>query len=225
MSKQSSSLSQPVYEYILNMIMTKQLSTGEKIPENKIAEVFGVSRTPVRDAMRQLANEGLINILPNRFAQVAEYAETEILEIGTLRILLDSIAIKLCLLYGSRADFLNLKRIAIECENAYKANDYALRCKYDMEFHMELANITKNSILIKFQKEINLRVQFIILHYPNSITHDQTYLIQHKQIADALIEHNESEALQLMLDHMSGFYNLAGTYPGDFFNFVTQKSF
>ena len=115
MAKNSAGLGQPTYDYLLNMIMTKQLMPGERIPELKIAQVFGISRTPVRDAMRQLANEGLIEIFPNRFAQVKQYDDNAITEIGTLRIALDSMAIKLALLFGSQADFLHLKEIAQNC--------------------------------------------------------------------------------------------------------------
>ncbi len=224
MSKNSSALSQPAYEYLLNLIMTKQILPGEKIPENKIAEIFGISRTPVRDAMRQLANDGLIVIFPNRFAQVAEYTPETILEIGTLRVSLDTMAIKLALLFGSHSDFLALRKIAVECDEAFKSHDMVKRTKYDSDFHMELANISRNSLLIKFQKEINLRVQFIILHYPNSISNEKKHISQHIQLADALIDHNEKEALSLIVDHLSSFYNLSDSFPENFFEFIRPSN-
>jgi len=218
MSDENSALGLPVYDYILDLIMTRELLPGEKIQENKIAEMFGISRTPVREAMRQLANEGIITILPKRYATVSTFSPDTIKEIGIMRISLDSLAIKLCMLQGNYLDFLRLKEIAGECAAAYLANDYALKCKLDMEFHGELANISKNSLLIKFQKEINMRVQFITLNYPNSSSNTQESADQHIQIADALIERNEAKALETALNHLSKFYLLSETYPPNFFD-------
>ncbi len=75
MSKTSKGNAHPAYEHLLEMILNKQLMPGDRIPEVRISQELGISRTPVRDAMRRLANEGLIEIFPNRFAQVVEYSE------------------------------------------------------------------------------------------------------------------------------------------------------
>ena len=107
MSKRNVGLSEPAYKHILELIMTKRLMPGDRIPETRIAEEFNISRTPVRDAMRQLSNEGLIEIFPNRFAQVKVYGDDAIQEIGTVRVALDTMSVKLAGLYGSRADFLH----------------------------------------------------------------------------------------------------------------------
>lgn len=223
MSKSSSALSQPAYDYLLDLIMTNQLMPADKIPENKIAELFGISRTPVRDAMRQLANEGLITIFPNRFAQVTEFSAEEIREIGTLRISMDTLAVKLALLFGSQAEFLNLHKLAVACDEALQSNDIALRTKLDTDFHMELAKISKNSLLIKFQKELNLRVQFIILHYSDSMNNETKHVNQHVLLADALLAHDEADALSLIVDHLTSFYKLGEIYPSDFFNSLLKN--
>ena len=57
MPKRSAGLREPAYNHLLNLIMTKQLMPGERIPETRIAKEFNISRTPVRDAMRQLSND------------------------------------------------------------------------------------------------------------------------------------------------------------------------
>ena len=62
MSKRSVGLSEPVYQEILKQIMNKELMPGDKIPELKIAEEFHISRTPVRDAIKMLGSNGLVDI-------------------------------------------------------------------------------------------------------------------------------------------------------------------
>ncbi len=217
MSKTSVGLSEPAYKHLLHLIMTKQLMPGDRIPEVKIAQEFNISRTPVRDAMRQLCNEGLIDIFPNRFAQVRIYTDDMIAEIGTLRVALDSMAIKLACLYGSRADFLKLVDIAEQCAGALEHEDSALRRQLDCDFHLELARIAGNELLSKFQKELYLRVQFIMLHHPDTVVDDLQHTRQHYEIAEALMNHDEKKATDLIVTHLTSFYNLKTRYPENFF--------
>ena len=82
---------------------------------------------------------------------------------------------------------------------------------------MYLAEIAGNSLLMKFQKELYLRVQYIMLCYPNSVEREIEHIHQHHQIAEALIDNNVEEALRLITDHLTSFYNLKTRYPKDFF--------
>ena len=216
MGKQKS-LVDKTYNHILYMIMTKELKPGERIPEQKIAEEFGISRSPVREAMRQLANDGLINIYPNRFAEVANFDESEIKEIGIMRIALDVVAVKLALLYGSQVDFLRLKEIAEKCRQALIDNDDYNRIKYDCDFHLELAKIGQNHLLEKFQNELYLRVQFTVSYLDSKP--DELYknhIDQHTIIADALMAHDEKTAIDTIKNHINTFYDLDEYYPHDF---------
>ena len=67
---QGNNLREMVYNYLLDMILSMKIKPGDRIPEARIATQFGISRTPIRDAMKQLANDGILNIYPNRFAEV-----------------------------------------------------------------------------------------------------------------------------------------------------------
>ncbi len=216
-SKTSNGNSHPAYEHLLEMILNKQLMPGDKIPEVKISQELGISRTPVRDAMRRLANEGLIEIFPNRFAKVAEYSEESIRDIGVLRIALDTMAIRLAAMFSSRADCLKLKDIAEKCYEAMKAGNKKLRWSYDSEYHMELATMSRNDLLIKFQKELYLRVRYIMLHHPNPVKNEKRHLQQHLDLADALMEHDDKKAQALIIDHLTSFYNLKDKFPSTFF--------
>lgn len=210
-------LGKPTYDHILNLIMSGQLKPGEKIPETKIAEKFKTSRTPVRDAMRQLANDGLLEIYPRRFAQVKEYTPEMITEIGALRISLDTLSIKLALLFGSHIDFLELLDLAKQCEQAHLDGNAMLKRHLDCDFHMRLAEISKNELLIKFQKELYLRVQFILLTYPNPVVNEEAHIKHHYQIAQALIDNDATSAITLITTHLSEFYNLKEKFPESFF--------
>lgn len=217
MPKRSAGFSESAYNHLLNLIMTKQLMPGDRIPETRIAKEFNISRTPVRDAMRQLSNDGLIEIFPNRFAQVRIFSPEDIRETGMVRIALDTLSIKLANLYGSQADFLRLQALATQCSEAYAAGDNQLRLSSDSDFHLELSRIAGNQLLFKFQKELHLQIQFIQLHHSSVVENERIHIQQHHDIVNALMEHDEKRAETLICDHLKSFYNLEDDFPKDFF--------
>lgn len=216
MSKNRNSLSQLAYDHILHLIMTKQLCPGDRIAEVHIAEQFGISRTPIRSALRSLANQGLVEIEANRFATVATYSPDTVRDIGMLRISLDSIAFKLALLYGNHADFLRLREIAQKCRSAMDDNDQTNRRTEDCNFHLELAHISRNQLLIKYHTELYLRTQFILLHHTNAVVNTRQQVEQHFEIVAALMDHDETHGLEVLTDHLSSFYQLDQFFPTNF---------
>lgn len=121
--KANEGLSEHVYSYLLSQILTGNLKPGEKIAEARIAKEFSTSRTPIREAMRKLESQGLIQIFPKRYAQVTSFSEKEIQDIGMIRVSLDILSIKLVSIYGNKVELLKLKNIAQECLQAFKDND------------------------------------------------------------------------------------------------------
>jgi DNA-binding GntR family transcriptional regulator len=83
------------YSHIKNSILSGQLQPGEAILENDICEVLDLSRTPVREAIRQLANENLIEMIPRRGAFVCEISISEVKDVFQLREILDCMAVRL----------------------------------------------------------------------------------------------------------------------------------
>ena len=87
--KFSNVISEQIYNYLIDMILDLQIKPGERIPEASIAQKFNVSRTPIREALRDLAKDGIINLYPNRFSEVAIYDESRVREIGITKIYMD----------------------------------------------------------------------------------------------------------------------------------------
>lgn len=214
----SSVLSQDAYEHILELILSKKLVPGDKIPETKIAEDLKISRTPVRDAVQRLSLEGLVDISANRFAKITEYSPVQIREIGMMRLNLDKLSTELALICGNQMDFLNLKALAQKSMDAFEVGDEAVRREADCDFHLELAKISNNSLLFKFQNEMYLRVQFLLLHYNNATHTNVNHIRQHVELADALINRNHDLALAIIKDHLIKYYNLDTYYPAEFIN-------
>ena len=217
MSKTVTSLSDPIYSHLLQAIMSGQIRPGARLTESHIATRFGVSRTPVRDALRKLREDGLIDLTPHH-VRISSYSPSAVRDIGILRLSLDSMAIKLSLLYGNQLDFLALLDIAKACEQAMLDGDQSQRRALDCDFHRKLAEISGNHLLFQMQNTLNLRVNFILLSHMDAVVNANIHVQQHFEIVDALMQHDEVRALQLISLHLRSFYNLDPQYPPHFFN-------
>lgn len=210
-------LSDQVYSYLLDMILSMEIKPGNKIPEAKIASKFGISRTPIRDAMRQLANDGILNIYPNRFAEVAEWSEERINQIGVTRVQLDILAVKLAILNGSNLDFRKMSEFSESCLNAANSGDIAQRIKDDCAFHLQLSVISKNETLLEFQRKIYLRIEFLQSYRKEFIESPQEQYRQHCEIIEMLNNRDEKGAIRILTQHNMHFHNLEKNYSINFF--------
>lgn len=211
-------LSKIAYDHILNLILTNQLVPGAHIKETKISQDLNISRTPVRDAIFKLSEQGLIDLNTNHFAKVSIYSPEMICEIGTLRLFMDQLAIKLALLFGSHADFLKLQQLAQKCIGAYNTDDIFTRRSLDSDFHMELARISKNNLLVDIHNSLYLKVLFIQLYYINPSCDMHEQVVQHMELSNALLSHDAKAAFEIGKNHLISFYNLNEFFPQSFFS-------
>ena len=82
---------------------------------------------------------------------------------------------------------------------------------------MELARIAGNALLVKFQKELYLRVQYIMLTHPNYVADQLRHAREHFEIAEALIDSKEDVATNMIVTHLTESYGLKDYYPAGFF--------
>ena len=209
-TQSSASLTEPVYDHILNLILNMELKPGDRIPEVTIAQELGVSRTPVRNALKQLENEGLVVIYPNRFVQVATYDDEMIQNLGIMRIAVDSMAVRLAIFRGSNEDFHRLRTLAEKCciidENAGRLE----RIRNDYLFHLQLSIIARNPVLEKYQSQF-LRQMEVMLSY--RFVEAMTASVTHLMIADAIEARDEELAVKLTTTRLAEFYHLKENFP------------
>jgi len=197
-----------IYDYLMDMILSLQMKPGDRIPEMKIAKEFGVSRTPIRDALRQLAGDGIINVYPKRYAEVADYDDEKVRQIGLTRIALDTLAIRLANYYGSNAEFMALQEYADACYEATKAQDVAVRIKMDSAFHFELCKIGKNDALTEMERRLLLQLEFLqAIRYDRAQDPDNQYQ-SHCGLINALMKRDVKEAVRIITEHDVNFHDL-----------------
>ena len=112
---------QRVYETVKEKISTFQLKPGTRLVEEQIAEEAGVSRTPVREALNRLGQEGLVKIFPQWGSYVREIDLEEIREVFDLREALEGMAARVAASRISEGEIEELKRLCRECANTSKS--------------------------------------------------------------------------------------------------------
>jgi DNA-binding GntR family transcriptional regulator len=203
--------SQTAYARILQMILTRKIQGGEKLTEERLTDLLGVSRTPVREAIRRLANEGLVVVYPNRQSEVVTLDEAAIQELGTVRMALDVLAAQLAVLNGSNADFMRLRKIADACYEAAKQGDIYERIRLDCDFHLMLTEIGRNSVLLTMQRQLYLKVQLVQAEKYIDVEDSLKKIEGHNSIIEALFSRNEERVIRALQEHLASFYNVRFT--------------
>lgn len=212
-------LREQVYEYLVEKILKGELKPGDKVSELQLAKTFGISRTPVRDAMHQLYDYGILEMRPNCNPRVAMWSNEKILQLEIVRADLENLAARLAIIYGSNHDFEQMRNYSKACFEAGQKGDIVGQLKGDSLFHNELARISRNEQLIKFIDEVERQVQFLLCwHHEFLVSADKQYK-QHEEIVDALMERDEATAIKRLTHHTRHFMNMPELplFPAEFF--------
>ena len=198
--------SSEIYEKIRDMILSRELLQGDRIPEERIAESLDGSRTPVREALRRLAAEGLVELSPRHGATVAVYDEDAISEIGAVRLSQDVLAVRLAIRHGSYQDFLDMQAKVTECEDCARIGDIPGFIRADAEFHMAIAALSRNRVLIDNQNRLYQIIRLVqASRYldPEKSLQDVRH---HRDILKGLITRDFKLACNALCDHLQDYY-------------------
>ncbi len=198
----SQNLSDEIYNLLKSQILNGKLAGGEKIPEESLAKEFGVSRTPIREAVRRLGEYGLVDIKPRCYAVVSTITEKEAEEIARVRIDLECLAIDLITPESLEKNIKDLARHAAECQYALDVDDRAESFMQDALFHLSLVKASGNATLYNVYEKLETRIQQLRINQNLITLALKDYTIQHGQIMNLLKEGKKEECKILMYEHI-----------------------
>lgn len=143
------------------MILSLELAPGSHLVENKLAERLGVSRNPVREAIRTLAAEGFVEILPRRGAFVAQLTPADAEHIYDVRLALEPLGARLAARNGPRLGVVPLRESVDRARVAMGAGQLDLVADLNTEFHLLVMEMTGNRYLISIAAGMIQRAQWI----------------------------------------------------------------
>ena len=201
------SLADTVYSNIKDLILTRKIKGGERILEDTVAKSFGVSRTPIREALRKLEKYGLVKIYPHKYAEVIKLEPRDRVHLMEVREPMDILAIQLLAPKATEEVFEKLKVRAEECMAAADRGDVAACIETASLFHMEIAKLTGNPFLYDMAQNLDVKVQLLRILTFVSLDEIRESARQHISIAQAIRERNTDKAVSLMRNHLGSFYN------------------
>ena len=162
-----------VFNTLRQAILKGELKPGERLMEIQLANKLGVSRTPIREAIRKLELEGLVLMIPRRGAEVAEITEKNMKDVLEVRKALEELAAELACERISEEEIEELKVAAKEFEQTLQTQDVTKIAEADVKFHDVMYNATDNQRLIillnNFREQMyRFRVEYLKLEQYHS---------------------------------------------------------
>ena len=197
----SPSSTQRIVESITAAIVERRLMPGTKLAEQKIADIFKVSRTLVRQALNQLSRDHLVTLEPARGAFVAQPSVDEARQVFEVRKMLESSMVRqLCAAITDEQ--IGTLRAHLQREaDAVARTDVAGRTRLLADFHVVLARALGNEVLARLLADLLSRSQLISLMYQSSHSAEHSSE-EHVAIVDALQRRDARAAAKLMTEHL-----------------------
>jgi DNA-binding GntR family transcriptional regulator len=194
-------LYEEVAELLRQRIFRRELEPGSWIDEMKLAEEYGISRTPLREALKVLAAEGLVTMKVRRGAYVTEVSDQDLREVYHLLALLESDAAGVVAERASDAELKELKSLHAELEKAVRDRDrfFSLNERFHMRL-LELAgNRWRNQMVADLRKVMKLNRHNSLLKSGRI----QESLTEHRAVVDALVARDAAGARERMQRHFA----------------------
>jgi DNA-binding GntR family transcriptional regulator len=190
-----------VFETMREAIINGDLAPGERLMEVQLAEEMGVSRTPVREAIRKLELEGFVAMIPRKGAYVADYSIKDITDVFEIRAALESLAAGLAC-ERITDDELDELQVLVVRVAAIKDNDLEELVKVDTEFHDRIYKASRNSRLEQMISNLREQIQRFRSTSLASPGRIKDTLEEHKGIIDAIADRNITLAQKLASEHV-----------------------
>ena len=197
-------LSDEIADIVRDRILRGEYRIGEKIKETSIAEELTVSRTPIREAFKQLESEGLIDYIPNRGCFAKGFTHQDIEDIYSVRKALEVLSVEWAVQRISENELTQLKELCELMEFYTSKKDSKKVLEINTEFHNVLYSATRS----RFMAQVLRSYKEYIEQTRKAIVYNEEYLNEileeHKRVLNAIINKDIAEAKAAMADHLDG---------------------
>jgi DNA-binding GntR family transcriptional regulator len=194
------SLAEQVFEHVKMMILSRQYEGGQRVPEERIVQELGVSRTPVREAMRRLSEHGLIALKPRSYAEVITVSTGEAEKITKLREQLENLAVSEAAECANEEALGRLQAINEEFKSELAAKDMGRALELDSRFHLAIAAAGDNTHLLEMMRKLDAKVQLCRLGKKYvGLTQSAR---EHDRLIELLSKQDAKGAIELMHTHV-----------------------
>lgn len=191
-----------VFKTLRQAILKGELAPGERLMEIQLADRLGVSRTPIREAIRKLELEGLVLMIPRKGAEVAKISEQNLRDVLEVRRSLEELAIDLACQRMTEEDLAELEAAEEEFIGAIGRGDAMEIARTDERYHDIIYRCTKNEKLVQILNNLREQMYRYRLEYIKDEDKRQILMIEHSNILKALSLRHVQEAKKAIREHI-----------------------
>ena len=191
-----------VFNTLRQAILRGELKPGERLMEIQLANKLGVSRTPIREAIRKLELEGLVLMIPRKGAEVAEITEKSLRDVLEVRRALEELAVQLVCEKITEEEIEELKAAAREFENVLKDGDITKIAEADVRFHDVIYMATDNQKLIQLLNNLREQMYRFRVEYLKREEVRPQLLAEHEEIIATIDRREKDTATKVVCEHI-----------------------
>ena len=191
-----------VFNTLRQAILRGELKPGERLMEIQLANKLGVSRTPIREAIRKLELEGLVLMIPRKGAEVAEITEKSLRDVLEVRRALEELAVELVCEKITDEQIQDLKDAAEEFKESLKDGDITRIAEADVKFHDVIYMATDNQKLIQLLNNLREQMYRYRVEYLKRSDFHQQLIDEHEEIIETIESGQKDRAVQVVCQHV-----------------------
>ena len=188
--------------HLRTLLIEGQIAPGAKLNERELAEALQVSRTPLREAIKMLAAEGLVELLPNRGAIAVELTEADVLSTFEMMAGLEAMSGELAAQRITDAELAEIRAMHFEMLAAYTRRDLSAYYRLNSKIHSAINQAAKNSVLTATYNQVNARLQALRFRSNQDEAKWKQAMAEHGRMIDALGKRDAGAMRKVMAEHL-----------------------
>jgi DNA-binding GntR family transcriptional regulator len=195
-------LHEHVAQRLRQMLVEGRIPPGAKLNERELSEVLDVSRTPLREAIKRLAAEGLVELLPNRGAIALALDESDVLNTFEVMAGLEALSGELAAQRITDSELAEIKAMQFEMMAAYTRRDLSNYYRLNSQIHGAINAAAKNPVLTMTYNQVNARLQALRFRSNQDGEKWKRAVKEHERMIDALAAHDPRAMREVLLTHL-----------------------
>lgn len=195
-------LREVIFDSLRNAIIMGELRPGERLMEIQFAKKMGVSRTPVREAIRKLELEGLVVMMPRKGAYVADLSTKDIMDVLEVRSAMDGLASALAAKRATKDEIKSLGNVIKQFEQYMEENNVKGLIEKDIEFHEIIYIASRNEKILQIATNLKDQIHRFRVVYLKDYSSTKGLVKEHNEIYQAIKDGNEEQARNLADTHI-----------------------
>ena len=191
-----------VFNTLRQAILTGELKPGERLMEIHLADKLGVSRTPIREAIRKLELEGLVTMIPRKGAEVAQITEKSMNDVLEVRRSMDALCVELACERITDEETEQLRQACVAFETAVKTRDVKKIAQADVELHDIIVKATGNQRLVQLINNLSEQMYRYRFEYIKDVSQHQRLIEEHRVIYESILKKDRETASQAARVHI-----------------------